>query len=1013
MENVENVLQMLDELKIPSEAKDFEKRIPAIVNLLQNATEDSSPAVKDWIKHVVPKMMSVFSFQNAKGMSQTEANLQTQNLQEQKKQFATEASRQKAVAKLVLYPDQSLSTHNINAALGAWTIVNLANLSDLEQRLYLAGVTMHDLNKMLGFGVEMRLEDKQRTTYEGSLKAWAQRLDLWQIMDISYWEDVAFLAHNAEALRGENRTLSNYHQFQTNRSLLEDLSHFVRLADLLASQDNKHPDSLCEMTGWDKPVDIIRRVLHGNYVLRYHKTADNRGLITQLIHNAVLEEAQQHGWVPFLYFPDGVTYLAPKNNVELDLQVIPQQVRESLIETVAEKLGQLVARSPTGIRYKPEFIELLTPARACQIAIERTLEIINDKKPPVTEERKAKTVLRQGATVTLDFNYSASFNADRIAEGMFGLSKIIFDYYGGDREAHGETLIRALDLDDLLEAFKSIEFTGGVGYPWYYIGGHYIKRNPGLDTNDVEKVMQNAVTQILTNLGEPEREKPFDFLEDYIGKTLSIGQNKSNWDFKRELSLYSVTKKPRNSDSVCVICNGESTVGAGHSTFSNKQKVSYSDSKPKICAICQAENLLRRLAMGRDFLSGDGTKFLHLYPTYFFTPITAKMMQVAYQDFKQATFAEIAKPYQQADYDLGAIIHSDVFQILEIDNPKRRLDRVAYPEGQMHGYYLLGIPYLGRDPTDTENWVMPALLGMLSPLLFGTKAVVSDSMLPVYTSGADFPETVVLDGPHSFWQHGIKKTTFRLDELEKSLHATLALYGLVSEAYKDSKNYTIWNQLGSVARNLDSEALSIFGYADRISSQASKGKSTVTSTDGMAPWLAQRLMMYYKHITNYYEKYQLGGKNEMELIKETVEKYTAFYRAKGSKGRSPSAYSRLRPLNIAIDTILRLPTTDELDDKSLQLQINGGLLAFLDRIRGGDRTITGFIPKGMSKNEVLYPAVVTFTNHVVEQVLGRYCNNDRAILRKRLNDLKNGCEAYYVLNFSKKDDSESEEMEMN
>jgi CRISPR-associated protein Csc3 len=389
------------------------------------------------------------------------------------------------------------------------------------------------------------------------------------------------------------------------------------------------------------------------------------------------------------------------------------------------------------------------------------------------------------------------------------------------------------------------------------------------------------------------------------------------------------------------------------------------------------------------------------------------VMQVAYQDFKQATFAEIAKPYQQADYDLGAIIHSDVFQILQVDNPKRRLDRVAYPEGQMHGYYLLGIPYLGRDPTDTENWVMPALLGMLSPLLFGTKAVVSDSMLPLYTSGADFPETVVLDGPHSFWQHGIKKTTFRLDELEESLHAALALYGLVSEAYKDSKNYIIWNQLGPVARNLDSDALSIFGYADRISSQASKGKSTVTSTDGMAPWLAQRLMMYYKHITNYYQKYQLGGENEMELIKETVEKYTTFYRAKGSKGRSASAYSRLRPLNIAIDTILRLPTTDELDDQSLQLQINGGLLAFLDRIRGGDKTITGFIPKGMSKNEVLYPAVVAFTHHVVEEVLGRYCNNDRAILRKRLNDLKNGCEAYYVLNFTKKDDSETEEMEMN
>ncbi len=992
----------------PSAIKPYEQvQKPPVAKLILDTLQDAPKALEDWVEHVVPNLLSVLSLYNAKGMSEVEA---TRFLA--KTDFKTKEARARAFKTLTEMPDQSLAVHTINATLGAWTVVLLAGLSDFEQRLYLAGITLHDLNKMLG--ANLRLQGEQKVAYEAAFKAWANRLGVWRLVDKRHWADVAFLAQNAEAVRGENRTLSNYDALQTPPEELEPITDFVRLADLLAGIA-KHPDDVLTMRQGDTVKEIIRRVLRGNYNLRYHKTADNRGLITQLIHNAVLEQAKQNGWIPFLYFPNGVTYLAPKDTAELDLQAIPKQVRESLVESVADKLGQLVTRAPTGMRYKPEFIELLTPQRACKLAIQRILEIISDKKPPVTEDRKAKTELRKGATVALDFDYGASLNADRLAEGLFGLSKIIFDYYGGDREAHGESLIRALGMEDLIGAFRSVEFTGGVGYPWYYIGGHYLKRNPGLDTNDTESVMQIAVEQVLNYLGEPQREPPFGFLENYIAQTLGTGTNREAWSFFGELERYVMNKKPRSSKRICAICNSAFEVREDFSSYSNKKLVGAKvPSGRGICQVCQAENLLRRFTLGKDMLSDDGTKFLHLYPTYFFTPITAKVMQIAYQTFKQATFAEIAKPYQQADYDLGAIIHSDVFQILETDNPKRRLDRVNYPKGQMYGYYILGVPYLGRDPTDTESWVMPALLGMVSPLLFGTKAVISESMLPLYTSGADFPETVILDAPHSFWQHGIKKTIFRLDELERSLHATLALYGLVSEAYKDKKGYTIWNQLGSVARGLDSDPLAIFDYADRISSQQSKGKANVTTTDGMSPWLATRLITYYEAVTDFYQTYSLGGKSRMGLIQETVDKYAKFYRARGSS----SAYARLRPLDDAIKVILASPTEEHLDKDSLHLEIVGSLMAYLGRIRDRDASITGTIPKGMWSDEVLLPAVSDFATHVLDKVFGEFAKGDRAILRKQLNKFKNGCEAYYVLNYGRRVSEESpqnetQEKEMN
>ena len=986
-----------DDWEETPEPKAYEQvQRPPFAKLILDTVQDAPPALRDWAELVVPKLLSVLALHNAKGMSEVEANLFLA-----KTDFKTTQARAKAFKKLTEMPDQSLAVHTLNAALGGWTVVMLAKLNDFEQRLYLAGIALHDLNKMLG--ANLRLQGEQKEAYEKAFKTWAERLGIWQFIDEIHWADVAYLAQNAEAVKGENRTLFNYDQLQTSPEDLEPISDFVRLADLLASAA-KHPDDVLNMGRGNKVEETIRRVLRGKYVLRYHKTADNRGLLTQLIHNAVLEQAQEKDWLPFLYFPDGVTYLALKESEGINLEYVPQRVRQTFVESVADKLGQLVARAPTGMRYKPEFIELLTPAQACKLAIQRILEIISDKKIPVTEERKAKTVLRKAATVELNFDYGASLNADRLAEGLFGVSKIIFDYYGGDRETHGESLIRALGLGDLVEAFRSIEFTGGVGYPWYYIGGHYIHRNPGLDANDVENVMQEAVAQVLDDLGEPQKKPPFSFLESYISQTLSTGAEREAWNFSGELERYVINKKPRSSKRICAVCNSAFEVREDFSSFSNKKLIgSKVPSGRGICQVCQAENLLRRFTLGKDMLSDDGTKFLHLYPTYFFTSITAKVMQHAYQSFKQATFAEIAKPYQQADYEVRAILHADVFQILEADNPKRRLDRVDYPEGQMHGYYMLGVPYLGRDPSDTETWVMPALLALLSPLLFGTKAVVSSSASPLFTSGADFPETVILDAPHNFWQHGIKKTRFRLDELEKGLHTTLALYGLVSEAYKDGKGYAIWNQLGSVARNLDSEPLSIFGYADRISSQLSKGKSAITSTDGMSPWLAKRLTTYYESTLDFYETYSLGGTSRMGLIQETVDKYAKFYRARGSS----SAYARLRPLDDAIKVILAAPTEDQLDKESLHLEIVGALMAYLGRIRDRDSSITGIIPKGMWSDEVLLPAVSDFATHMLEKVFGDFAGGDRAILRKQLNKFKNGCEAYYVLEYGRKKTAES------
>ena len=183
------------------------QRLPPLAYLILETQQGKSPILREWVEKVLPGILTNLCLTHAKGMSRAEL---------QRNDFLSptmaKEKREKAIRTLEAMPVQSLSVHVMNAALSAWTVVELANLSEDEQRLYLAGVTMHDLNKMVEREVAqgLKLEGEKTELYKTQFTQWGQALGLWSFIEESRWQDVAFLAHNAEAVRGENRTLANY-----------------------------------------------------------------------------------------------------------------------------------------------------------------------------------------------------------------------------------------------------------------------------------------------------------------------------------------------------------------------------------------------------------------------------------------------------------------------------------------------------------------------------------------------------------------------------------------------------------------------------------------------------------------------------------------------------------------------------------------------------------------------------------------------------------------------------------
>src|SRR5207249_10738270 len=100
-----------------------------------------------------------------------------------------------------------------------------------------------------------------------------------------------------------------------------------------------------------------------------------------------------------------------------------------------------------------------------------------------------------------------------------------------------------------------------------------------------------------------------------------------------------------------------------------------------------------------------------------------------------------------ADY-LALPLFEPAVAAVEGEKPARSYYQMDYDPGDVQGLIFFGQRALGRSPTASEKWAVPALLALLLPLGLGCKVVVSDSPLPLFASGEDFKETVVFDGPH-------------------------------------------------------------------------------------------------------------------------------------------------------------------------------------------------------------------------------------------------------------------------
>jgi CRISPR-associated protein Csc3 len=297
--------------------------------------------------------------------------------------------------------------------------------------------------------------------------------------------------------------------------------------------------------------------------------------------------------------------------------------------------------------------------------------------------------------------------------------------------------------------------------------------------------------------------------------------------------------------------------------------------------------------------------------------------------------------------------------------------------------------------TDADAWGVPALLAVGLPLLLDVKVVATSSFVPLFPSGADFRETTVLDGPHSFTNHVWGRARFPVDELEEALIKLLELYDLHLDVFAEGHD-PHWPLINQIAQDVVTDPYMVFAYYDRKARRERQEHQRRRHGGGQH---RRSQSISEEDLTAYWRIYlALGGEENMGIIGKLVDAYAEFYRAPLG---DPSGYAIVRPLDEAIQATVKSDSQTKRDD--LALFVVSPIADVMERVWA--RQVDGYDPivfaKGSSlkrdeRREFSRCKQEAFVQVFLDELFTAYCSGDRATLQERQNRIRSAARFYYL-----------------
>ncbi|NWJ47062.1 MAG: type I-D CRISPR-associated protein Cas10d/Csc3 [Chloroflexi bacterium] len=975
--------------------------------------------------------------------------------------------------------DQMMVTHLLNGIFATLNFVreaqkygsSLERLDDKALRLYILGYTMHDLDKILS--QELRTSKKVETIQVlRQVKEELLKLNVGEFLpDFEEWLDlIAWLAVNTQRTWGINMSHTTFASAMSE----EQFNSFCPRTDRLPTKVEPMLRDLCtfsdlmafvvkspEVALLGGSVGRLQDFLdhYSDFSLVYHKLADVRGFLSNLINNATMGYLKniygtdEPPLLPYLFFPNGVVYLNLKRTRPapvIDRTALNQLVKAEIQEACEEAIGDGAGLgfSPLGLlKYPGYFHDFLTLRKFLQLFAEKA---VSDSKENVAESTLSKmkemqTAGRISASIALDYFPSARITM--LGRFLINYLKLIDENLGKGSpllKAELEKRLIARLSSEVWQEAQQIPSSGGLDYRYYWIAAQYLSTHP-LSENELEELFKQLVDELLEIAGEKLEhaeglQGPYlQYLPDYLDKNLIFGfksakaasNSTTGTDFAGELAKYTAAKMPRNSTLPCTICNSayptavqeDASVLFQPWVYKNRLPLYKGSNAGGICCICSLELMLRQILLtdkpggqGRIRVTGKKyesmeMKYFFIYPGFFFTTQTYRLASTLIQRMQNLKLFAVGKTLR----DKETISSSDIFN-LEFFNPRvgelRQLDEEQSEEQEKKGsMYLFNRKETHQYPgfiffakknfnnretgaaATTASWVEAAWLGLALPLVMGARVVVSEMYMPVYSSSADFKETVILDAPHQSVRYLLSDTHLRLDQLFGDrkkvgdvLSGSLAAFSRAIELHLDTEASGGDPKLGRfnrIARDLATDPLYVFSF---LQEQVREAK-----LEAMPGEKAHHYKQIYYQLVKYLDTTTKGGSMPVNATRheKAVQLYLRFYSPYSPKASGyPSSRAIVRPVDIAARSIIK--DTLNLTNEEIMLETRQEIKDWLEIVNSGQATGRAIFSKEIEQH------IRDFVEFFFAEVFQGYAEGQRSVLSSRLNRFKNGCEAAFA-----------------
>lgn len=965
--------------------------------------------------------------------------------------------------------DQSFTSHLLNGLFPTYRIFRVLQTlatnqvkrlcEDLEAAIYIAAYILHDYDKFPDYPAWLESADekfrgkdwRKDPPHKSDAPNLGREYVTQKIQDLglqiligddwtSYIDDIIWISNNAgEKYDADLGLKKRGLQCQIDERVQGILMRLVRLSDLFASVIKRPSD-----IETNNLINLLQDLSAGQLKFSYHALSDNRGVLTNILNNALMDIHPKEFYTPLLYLPDGAVYLAKANAPAIaNIEQIPEQVIRKIKNLCGDQLKQRqtgFGRDGKGLKFADYYWLFFDIAELMDVAKLAACRIIPSTKSSSAVKRSASLAnfRAEGELPNhIAVEFSDDYRIDRLAEFGDTLCRGIwrgwcdrFNEWQKQQPKSERKTLPDLDLTQKLaehlglvheipavQAVQTLKKTGGVPLDWYYLAAQYVQHNSHLSDQEVRDVMTGmvhcaaeTVAAIVQKFTLPDG---WSDLCTYVQRVVLLPTGTvtppETDPFLLELSRYKAAKiTGRGRENVCAMSSSsyaiteqmESATLFTPQVYSNRQILFNAQAaKRQICAIWSLEIMLRQILMnqtnatGGDF-EGRKYRYLYLYPAYFFTPETNNFLQKAYSWIRRTRFDADIRRHLISDGQIAQFNVENYQQVdsllLQEESEKDQTFKLSYPNEPMTFFFMALPP--GRDATDTESWVMPAWLALALPLILDVKVVASESPVPPFISGADFEQTTILDGEHQAIATLVQRETFRLDAILprdiqqiSPLNALSAAYCIHLEVNRKKDGDPDWGKLAALARDLETSPLYVFHYLTKLIRKLDWDSAPI-----------EKIKLYI----DFYYCFDPEGK-PMNQLRELTRLYRRFYRAK-SQYAKPNAV--LKPIDEAADVLLKTDKALVPDEQAMTDVVAARIAKLMTNVRR--RTAEGkptlVLLEGKWKpaltSEEERQAIYEFATFFVKDLFKETFKGDRARLAgAQLNLIRDTCDYLYRL----------------